>query len=220
MITYQQIYVLAFIALSTAIGFGPWLRQQHALGLILGLLFLLLSLILGVLVESVSGSWFALEQDLRATVATIRLEGEPSRLLLLPLLAGLGMVVESLALSAFRMFPGLSLHLGVTLVFLAYYLFSKSILLLLGRLLARAIVWRRRQGRSSFSSLPFIALGSIWRIRLLTSIVIVLMPVLAALPYLMPLHPGIFYIGNLFWAGIWVLLLELRQLPATPYGAR
>lgn len=220
MLSIEQIYALGFLAFSGAIGLASWPHRRRGTGLICGSIAFLLSIGLGWQVAIVSGSWFALDQRLDYLISELQTHHSLLYLPLQGITLTLYMLADFLALTAYGAFPGLSINLGVCLVFLALYLVFKTMVLLLDWLLyglggGLALISKRleakRPHKLATKSLSQADDSGSLRV-ITTSLSLILTPVLAALPYLTALHPTLnFFFNTLFWPGAWIMLLELRS---------
>jgi len=194
------VYLLGFLALSAAIGLLAWPGCQRRWGLVTGALAWLLAGWLGWRLAELQGMWSAL------LAAAPPVPGD--------LWAPLQGVVEGLLEMRRRLAEAIPsaaalVNLSMILVFLALYLVVKAVLLppaylfyLLGRLR------RARRGPARAGGLP---LNAIFLRATADRLSPALAAVLALLPYLMTWHSAIAdYFALLFWAGMWIMLLELR----------
>ena len=222
MLSIEQIYVWGFLALSGAIGLVRWPHRWHGTGLTCGFVALLLSIALGWQVIIVSGSWFALGQRLDFLLGELQTHRSLLYMLLQGIAQTLDIFADFLAVTAYEAFPGLSLNLGVCLIFLALYLAFKTTILLLDWLiywLSSGLVWvyNRLNGvercyREIDNKSPPLAHNAGFLHIITTSLLVILTPLLAALPYLTAMHPALnFYFNTLFWPGAWIILMELHQ---------
>ena len=222
MLSIEQIYVWGFLALSGAIGLARWPHRRRSTGLICGFIALLLSIALGWQVTIVSSSWFALGQRLDFLIGELQNHRSLLYMLLLGVVQTLNILTDFLAVTAYEAFPGLSINLGVCLIFLALYLAFKTTILLLGWLMYRlnsglVLIYNRLNGREHRSrKVDTKSPSSVYSVKFLytitTSLLVVLTPLLAALPYITAMHPALnFHFNTLFWPGVWIMLMELHQ---------
>ena len=229
MLSIEQIYVWGFLALSGAIGLVRWPQRRRGTGLIYGLIALLLSIVLGWQVVIVSGSWFALGQRLDFLIGELQTHHSLLYIPLQGMALALDILADFLAVTAYEAFPGLAINLGVCLVFLALYLVFKTAILLLDWLiywLGKGFVlvygWlndvEHRHPKANSKSPPLS--GDTGFLHIITlSLLIILTPLLAALPYLTALYPALdFHLNSLFWPGAWIMLLEMHQWLRSGYG--